>query len=345
VKDTSLRVPTSVKGTVIDVQVFTRERCGKGPAREGHARRPSSRRSARTSTTSTASSKPRLTSGSARHSSARRPLQARPTWARAALVTAGVPRRAGEETTGSGSGWPKTRSTAQLDRADAQLKERRAKLDAIYADKRKKLESATDLAPGVLKIVKVYSRSSGACSRATRCRSGTHGGEDKRPMISGRDRLRSDAVRTAERRACRRRAESARRAVADERRSGLETHLGWAAKGLGCRRSTASRPEQRKVARSASSWDDGLQRRPAAARGVGTFTEEADPRARRTLTAGVPVAIRTGVRRCERKAEIKKLLELADLPVTGQAILSARPRTGGPSSSGARVDVGYRCSS
>ena len=57
VKDTSLRVGTSMKGTVIDVQVFTRDGVEKDSARERHREDRSSRRSARTWTTSTASSK------------------------------------------------------------------------------------------------------------------------------------------------------------------------------------------------------------------------------------------------------------------------------------------------
>ena len=44
----------------------------------------------------------------------------------------------------------------QIEKAEAHLKERKAGLDAIYEDQRGKLESGDDLAPGVLKIVKVY---------------------------------------------------------------------------------------------------------------------------------------------------------------------------------------------
>ena len=44
----------------------------------------------------------------------------------------------------------------QLERAEEQLKERRRELDERFEDKRKKLTQGDDLAPGVLKIVKVY---------------------------------------------------------------------------------------------------------------------------------------------------------------------------------------------
>ena len=44
----------------------------------------------------------------------------------------------------------------QLDRAARQLKERKAALDARFEDKMTKLKSGDEMAPGVLKIVKVY---------------------------------------------------------------------------------------------------------------------------------------------------------------------------------------------
>jgi DNA-directed RNA polymerase subunit beta len=56
VKDTSLRVPPGMDGTVIDVQVFTRDGIEKDK-RARRSRRPRSSASARTSTTSSASSK------------------------------------------------------------------------------------------------------------------------------------------------------------------------------------------------------------------------------------------------------------------------------------------------
>ena len=43
-----------------------------------------------------------------------------------------------------------------LDTAKAKLEEQRQRLDTRLSDKRKKIEGGDDLAPGVLKIVKVY---------------------------------------------------------------------------------------------------------------------------------------------------------------------------------------------
>ena len=57
--------------------------------------------------------------------------------------------------------WFKLRMTEevlneQIDRAEEQLAERRKILDERFEDKRRKLSTGDDLAPGVLKIVKVY---------------------------------------------------------------------------------------------------------------------------------------------------------------------------------------------
>ena len=45
---------------------------------------------------------------------------------------------------------------AQLESAEAQLAERQTSLEERFEDKKRKLQSGDDLAPGVLKIVKVY---------------------------------------------------------------------------------------------------------------------------------------------------------------------------------------------
>ena len=57
VKDTSLRVPPGMDGTVIDVRVFTRDGVEKDSRALARSRSPRSRRSARTSPTSSASSR------------------------------------------------------------------------------------------------------------------------------------------------------------------------------------------------------------------------------------------------------------------------------------------------
>ncbi len=153
VKDTSLRVPTSVKGTVIDVQVFTREGLEKDTrAKEIEAmqlagvrkdiddefrilKAATFARLRRALLGGTAAGGPGLKKGDKL----------------TAAYLDGLPeddwfrlRMADEE------------ANTRLDRARERLEESRRLLDARYEDKERKLTQGDDLAPGVLKIVKVY---------------------------------------------------------------------------------------------------------------------------------------------------------------------------------------------
>ena len=153
VKDTSLRVPSSYKGTVIDVQVFTRDGLEKDPRAKQieNAQLADYRKDLREELR----------------------IYEEATYARLAALLKG-------QTTLSGGGLPKgTKLTdavlADLDReqwfklklgdaelneqlaaAQALLEEQNKQLDERYDSKQDKLSSGDDLAPGVLKIVKVY---------------------------------------------------------------------------------------------------------------------------------------------------------------------------------------------
>jgi DNA-directed RNA polymerase subunit beta len=153
VKDTSLRVPTSVKGTVIDVQVFTRD----GVEKDQRAKDIEKAQLAQIR--KDLDDEYRIVEAATyqrlRQALVGKKAASAPDMGKGGVVTAEYLDALAKDD------WFRIRMSedalnAQLDRADAQLKERRAKLDAIYADKRKKLESGDDLAPGVLKIVKVY---------------------------------------------------------------------------------------------------------------------------------------------------------------------------------------------
>jgi DNA-directed RNA polymerase subunit beta len=154
VKDTSLRVPSSVKGTVIDVKVFTRDGLEKDERSlaiekseiEGY--RKDFRDEYRIVESATYD---RL---------------------RDALTDKKVHSGAGDIKKGSIindelldglplEDWFTLRMADAvlnelLDAAKTQLEEQKERLDARLADKRGKIESGDDLAPGVLKIVKVY---------------------------------------------------------------------------------------------------------------------------------------------------------------------------------------------
>ncbi|MEQ8691996.1 MAG: DNA-directed RNA polymerase subunit beta, partial [Pseudomonadales bacterium] len=153
VKDTSQRVPTSVKGTVIDVQVFTRDGVEKDQRAKDIERAQLTQirkdlddeyRIVETATFE------RLRRAIIDQEAASAPGQSKKfTVDQEYLDSIAL------------DDWFKLRMqddnlNALLESAEAQLKERKEALDATYADKRAKLESGDDLAPGVLKIVKVY---------------------------------------------------------------------------------------------------------------------------------------------------------------------------------------------
>jgi len=202
---------------------------------------------------------------------------------------------------------------AQLDRAEAQLKERRAKLDAIYADKRKKLESGDDLAPGVLKIVKVYLAIKRRVQPGDKM-AGRHGNKGVISVIMPVEDMPFDANGQPVDIVLNPLGVPSRMNVGQV----LEAHLGWAAKGLGAKidRMIA---EQRKVAEIRKFLDDIYNGVGGRKEDIASFTDDEIQELARNLTAGVPVA--TPVFDGATEAEIKKLLLLADLPVTGQATL------------------------
>ena len=148
-----MRVPTSVKGTVIDVQVFTRD------GLEKDQRAIEIEESQLAKVRKDIDDEYRIVEG-ATFERLQKSLVNK--------VVAGAPKlKKGQKITNDylnnlpQDDWFKLRMSndalnKQLERAEEQLKERRKELDERFEDKRKKLTQGDDLAPGVLKIVKVY---------------------------------------------------------------------------------------------------------------------------------------------------------------------------------------------
>lgn len=153
VKDTSLRVPTSVKGTVIDVQVFTRD----GLEKDQRALEIEEYQLAKVR--KDIDDEYRIIEAATFE---------RLQQALIGKVVAGGPKlKKGQKVTTDyinnlpRDDWFKLRMAndtlnKQLTRAEEQLKERSQELDERFEDKKKKLTQGDDLAPGVLKITKVY---------------------------------------------------------------------------------------------------------------------------------------------------------------------------------------------
>jgi DNA-directed RNA polymerase subunit beta len=312
VKDTSLRVPTSTKGTVIDVQVFTRDGLEKDPRsleieKEQLKRiRKDLNEEYRIVDTTTFE---RL---------------------HAALVGQKV---------SSGKGVKKGQVLTQeeleemdheqlfklrmaddvlneqIDRAEEQLKERRIILDERFEDKKRKLETGDDLAPGVLKIVKVYLAIKRRIQPGDKM-AGRHGNKGVISVIMPIEDMPHDASGEPVDIVLNPLGVPSRMNVGQV----LEMHLGMASKGLGVKIDNMIR-EQKKVAEIRKFLDEVYNKtgESATKEDLKSFSDEEVIELAGNLTAGVPMA--TPVFDGAKESEIKDLLRLADLSDTGQTVL------------------------
>ena len=165
VKDTSLRVPSSVKGTVIDVQVFTRDGLEKD------------QRAIEIEEMQLAQVRKDIND---EYRIVEEATYGRLQKALVGKVVAGGPKlKKGQKVTNDylnnlpREDWFKLRmsneaANQQLERAEAQLAERRVELDARFEDKKNKLTQGDDLAPGVLRSSRCIWQSSALSSQETR---------------------------------------------------------------------------------------------------------------------------------------------------------------------------------
>ncbi len=327
VKDTSLRVPTSVKGTVIDVQVFTRDGLEKDQrALEIEQQQLDEVRK-------NLNSEYRIVEGA--------------TFARlrAALVgnkaASGTNVSKGDVITdelldGYGSDdWFKLRMAddalnQQLEAADQQLQERRTVLDQKFEDKKSKLQSGDDLAPGVLKIVKVYLAIKRRIQPGDKM-AGRHGNKGVISVIMPVEDMPYDEFGNAVDIVLNPLGVPSRMNVGQI----LETHLGLAAKGLG-EKITRILDEQRSIAELRDFLDQIYNRGESRKVDLDALNDEEVVEMSRNLTNGVPMA--TNVFDGAKEVEIKELLKLADMPRSGQMTLYDG-RTGDPFER--PVTVGY----
>jgi DNA-directed RNA polymerase subunit beta len=310
VKDTSLRVPTSVKGTVIDVRVFTRD----GVEKDQRAK--DIEKSELAQIRKDLDDQYRIVE-SATYERLRSALVGH----QAASAPGNVKGLKIDDAYLDGLGkddWFKIRMAQDelntlLERAEAQLKERRELLDARYADKRSKLETGDDLAPGVLKIVKVYLAIKRRIQPGDKM-AGRHGNKGVISVIMPVEDMPYDENGEPVDVVLNPLGVPSRMNVGQV----LEAHLGWAAKGIG-NRIDEMLAAQRKVADIRQFLDEvynSVGDRQVALEELsdGELIELAT-----NLKAGLPIA--TPVFDGATEPEIKKLLELAGLPTGGQATL------------------------
>ncbi|WP_414730020.1 DNA-directed RNA polymerase subunit beta [Zhongshania aliphaticivorans] len=307
VKDTSLRVPTSTKGTVIDVQVFTRDGLEKD--------------------------KRALEIEKMQLDQFRKDLNEEyriveeATFARLSTaldgqaILSGPGMKKGDVLTAAGlaeiktDDWFKLRLAdetlnAALEDADKQLVAHRKTLEERFEDKRRKLTTGDDLAPGVLKIVKVYLAIKRRIQPGDKM-AGRHGNKGVISVIMPVEDMPFDENGEPVDIVLNPLGVPSRMNVGQV----LETHLGLAAKGLGSKIDAMIR-EQRQIADVrkflGEIYNDGAGRHED----LDSFSDEAIMDLAKNLRGGVPMA--TQVFDGANEAEIKSLLRLAGLPDSGQ---------------------------
>jgi hypothetical protein len=200
-----------------------------------------------------------------------------------------------------------------LERAEAQLRERKEQLDARYADKRGKLETGDDLAPGVLKIVKVYLAIKRRIQPGDKM-AGRHGNKGVISVIMPVEDMPFDENGEPVDIVLNPLGVPSRMNVGQV----LEAHLGWAAKGIGQRRSAAARGSA-KVSEVRQYLDEVYNSVGESKADLKSLSDAELIELGTNLKAGLPIA--TPVFDGATEPEIKRLLELADLPSSGQSTL------------------------
>ena len=310
VKDTSQRVPTGVKGTVIDVRVFTRDGIEKDQRALAIERQELDE--VRKDLDDEYRIVEGATFGRLRQALRGKEVASAPGLDKGDAVSEewldGLP----------GDDWFRIRMADdalnnQLEKAEKQLKDRRAALDAVFEDKKSKLEGGDDLAPGVLKYVKVYLAIKRRIQPGDKM-AGRHGNKGVISVIMPVEDMPFDDNGEPVDIVLNPLGVPSRMNVGQV----LETHLGWAAKGIGERIDTMLR-EERKAAEMReylAGIYNGLDGRKEA---LDEFADDEVLELADNLRDGLPIA--TPVFDGAREDDIKEVLRLAGLPTNGQATL------------------------
>jgi len=319
VKDTSLRVPPGMDGTVIDVRVFTRDGVDKDSralaieAAELESVRKDLDDQQRILEEDIFQRVERLLVGKQAEGGPAR-LEAGSRVTKAYLES--LPREK----------WFDIRlhndeANAQLEQAAIRLREQRDQFDRRFEEKKRKITAGDDLPPGVLKMVKVYLAVKRRIQPGDKM-AGRHGNkgvistivpmEDMPYMPDGTP---VDIVLNP-------------LGVPSRMNVGqvLETHLGWAAKGLG--RRIGELLDAHVQAEKVRDFLDQIYNRTGGQKAdIRSLADGEVMELAANLREGVPIA--TPVFDGATEGEIKQLLELAQLPVNGQTTL-VDGRTGEP---------------
>ena len=310
VKDTSLRVPSGMSGTVIDVQVFTRE----GIERDKRAQQ--------------------IIDDELKHFRQDLADQMRivenDTFERIEKLLVGKTANGGPKKLAKGTKLTKgylsevdrhdwfairlatEEAARQLESLKESLAQKRAEFDAMFEEKKKKLTQGDELPPGVQKMVKVYVAVKRRLQPGDKM-AGRHGNkgviskivpiEDMPFMANGTP---VDVVLNP-------------LGVPSRMNVGqiLETHLGWAAKGIGIKIGEMLHAQEKIV--NVRKFLSKIYNQSGKQEDIESFSDAEVLELASNLKLGVPFA--TPVFDGATENEIKDMLELAGLPRSGQIAL------------------------
>ncbi len=312
VKDTSLRVPSGMDGTVIDVQVFTRD----GVEKDARALQIEEEQLAMVR--KDLNDQLRIMEDD---------IYQRVEKLLLGKLAEGGPNKleAGAKLTrdyltdiGRGK-WFEIRlrneeANENLEKAGEQLKSLRKDFDRRLEEKKAKLTTGDDLAPGVLKMVKVYLAVKRRVQPGDKM-AGRHGNKGVISMIQPVEDMPYTMDGTSMDIVLNPLGVPSRMNVGQV----LETHLGWAAKGLGIKIGRMLDAQREALVAELRGFLDQIYNLSGRTEDLASFTDEEILDLARNLRKGVPMA--TPVFDGASEDEIKRMLELADLPVSGQTTL------------------------
>ena len=310
VKDTSLRVPSGISGTVIDVQVFTRE----GIERDKRAQQIIDDELKRYK--KDLADQMRIVEGDA--------------FKRIERLLIGKVATGGPKKLGKGAQitkeyldgidphhWFDIRlleedASVQLEQIEEGLAQKRKAFDLAFEEKKKKLTQGDELPPGVQKMVKVYVAVKRRLQPGDKM-AGRHGNKGVISKIVPAEDMPYMADGTPVDVVLNPLGVPSRMNVGQI----LETHLGWAAKGLGTKIGNLLRAGSQAV--EIRALLDKIYNTSGRQEDIASLTDDEVFDLAENLKSGVPFA--TPVFDGATEHEIKDMLELAGLPRSGQVTL------------------------
>jgi len=310
VKDTSLRVPSGMNGTVIGVQVFTRD------GLEKDARAKQIEDDELNKVRKDLKDQQRIMEDDA-FSRVEKMLVGKVASGGPNKLKSGDKITKGYLTDLERDKWFEIRlkndeANAQLEAIADQIENQRKDFDEQYESKRKKLTQGDDLAPGVLKMVKVYMAVKRRIQPGDKM-AGRHGNKGVISMIVPIEDMPHTEDGTPVDIVLNPLGVPSRMNVGQV----LETHLGWAARGLG--KKINAMIEAKSKVDEVRKFLDKVYNVSGKQEDISSLSDEEVMTLAQNLRGGVPMA--TPVFDGIEEHELKEMLRLAELPESGQTPL------------------------